>query len=591
MKTFKSANILPCGLALILGVMGLAGNAAGDSYWNPQGLPGTDEGKMKTMDEVEPRHLITTLPFVITAPGSYYLIRNMYGISGQPGIDVQCSDVQIDLNGFALIGTTGSFDGIRITGSNENVSIQNGSIRDWGNYGINGPDSDDGSVLNIKSHRNGMGGILYGDGALLALCTAYGNGYKAPLPPQYIEPTVADSDYDGMDDAFEQLIVDANTTDELEDVDDVMANDDFDSDGASNLMEFNANTDPTNSTDGDSDSDGMADDFEFLIINDNSTDAISNLADVLPGGDYDGDTKTNIQEFNSHTDPTQADLDSDGMDDNFEFLIINDNASDDLAAIWDVLDSDDYDLDGYSNLAEYESDTSPIDDMSIPTATNQTEYASYTEPSDSALYEEFVDPSDELSDDGIRTGGFSTIRECKARNNRGSGIYAEYGSRIVACIAAGGLTDGIHVTDYCTILDCTSVRNRTDGITIGSKCRVADNNCGQNGDYKEEDASSPRGAGIRILGSGNRVENNNLSGNAVGIKVDNSYAFQYGDTGLSGGSNLIIGNSSVDNWGKAFDLSSGDYMGGELNQGDVNDPNSTTNAVTDPNNPFSNFAF
>jgi hypothetical protein len=32
-------------------------------------------------------------------------------------------------------------------------------------------------------------------------------------------------------------------------------------------------------------------------------------------------------------------------------------------------------------------------------------------------------------------------------------------------------------------------------------------------------------------------------------------------------------------------------MGGQLYQGDINDPTGTTNAATDGNNPFSNFAF
>lgn len=562
-----------------------------DEYWNPAGAPGTDEGRMKTMDQVEPRILINALPYVVTNPGSYYLVRNLYGSNGYVGVLVQSSDVHIDLNGFALVGSTGSWDGVRIEGSNENVVIANGSIREWGGYGVFGPDSDDGSINNVKAHRNGLGGIVYGDAAVVDQCSAYGNGYKAPLPPAYIEPTVPDSDYDGMDDAFEQQIIDADSTDGLNTLWDVVPTGDFDNDGADNLVEFNSGTNPTDSSDGDSDLDGMSDLFEWVIVEFNPSDSITTLAEVLPNDDFDVDGANNLAEFNAHTDPTEPDTDWDGMGDYFEWGIINFNTNDSFFMLTHVMPWDDFDMDGYANIAEYEQNLDATDPMSVPSATNQSEYGNYTEPPDAPLYEEFVDPSDEASDDGIRTGGFSSIRECKARDNRGSGISSQYGSRIVACTAAGNLTDGIHVTDYCTILDCTSVRNRTDGITIGSKCRVQDNNCGQNGDYSGVNLAVPSGAGIRILGSGNRVQDNNLSGNALGIQVDDAYAYQYGSAGLSGGQNLIIGNSSVDNWGKAFDLSTGDFMGGEMYQGDINDPTSATNAVTEDGNPFSNFAF
>lgn len=207
------------------------------------------------------------------------------------------------------------------------------------------------------------------------------------------------------------------------------------------------------------------------------------------------------------------------------------------------------------------------------------------------MYDDFVDPMDEPQDDGIRAGGFATIKECKARGNRGSGIYAKYGSRVVDCLVAGNLVDGIHVTDYCTVLDCTSARNLKDGIVLGGKCRIKNNNCGQNGDYTMMNPAMPEGAGIRIMGSGNRIEDNNVSGNALGIKVDNAYAYQYGASGMSGGRNLIIGNSCVDNWGGAFDLSGGDYLGGQMYQGDVGDAASTNTTATMDNSPFSNFNF
>lgn len=136
-------------------------------------------------------------------------------------------------------------DGIRVVGSNENVTIRNGSIREWDGFGINAPDVTGGSVERIKANRNGLGGILYGDGALILLCSAFGNGYKAPPPPSYVEPTVTDSDFDGLDDLWEQQIIDFDPGDAIVTLLDVDPFGDFDGDGASNMDEFNMLTDPT----------------------------------------------------------------------------------------------------------------------------------------------------------------------------------------------------------------------------------------------------------------------------------------------------------------------------------------------------------
>ncbi len=54
----------------------------------------------------------------------------------------------------------------------------------------------------------------------------------------------------------------------------------------------------------DSDDDGMWDPFELFIIEADSGDTLTTLADVLPGDDFDGDGWTNLDEFNDDTDPT-----------------------------------------------------------------------------------------------------------------------------------------------------------------------------------------------------------------------------------------------------------------------------------------------
>jgi len=152
------------------------------NYWLPKGVPGEESGIMKTLEQVEPRVLITNLPWNITAPGSYYIVQSLTGVTGQPGINISSSDVKIDLNGFALNGIPGtSLDGICVlAGSFENISIRNGILRNWGNFGINATNASDVVITEVKAFGNGWGGIYAGPNSFLERCSAYGNGFSAP---------------------------------------------------------------------------------------------------------------------------------------------------------------------------------------------------------------------------------------------------------------------------------------------------------------------------------------------------------------------------------------------------------------------------
>ncbi|MGH7130698.1 MAG: hypothetical protein ACREJO_01985 [Phycisphaerales bacterium] len=100
----------------------------------------------KTLNQVEPRTDVATLAgsasavHVISQPGSYYLTTNVQGVAGKNGIEIQASDVTLDLNGFAVQGVAGAIDAITAavgTVDRKNICVMNGTIRGWAGVGIN----------------------------------------------------------------------------------------------------------------------------------------------------------------------------------------------------------------------------------------------------------------------------------------------------------------------------------------------------------------------------------------------------------------------------------------------------------------------
>jgi len=145
---------------LLIGVL-IAGTGmtvfAGD-YLKPPGPPGSEASRMRTLNEIEPATPIHSLPFVITNSGKYVVVEDLHGTNGQDGIVVQADNVTIDLNGFTLVGGTGSGDAIDITGKRQSIAVLNGVVRDWGRYGVYAIDAFYLSVVGITSISNGWGG-------------------------------------------------------------------------------------------------------------------------------------------------------------------------------------------------------------------------------------------------------------------------------------------------------------------------------------------------------------------------------------------------------------------------------------------------
>lgn len=171
----------------------------------PPGPPGSAAAWMKNLNQVEPRTLITSLPFTITNTGSYYLTGNLTGVAGTNGITIKANSVDLDLKGFALIGVSNSWSAVVVPRSwaqdpavYANISIHNGVISDWGDGGVSVDSASDGKIFEVTASGNGKNskgpGFAVGFNWQLIDCGAYnntGDGFYAPGANDTIRGCVA----------------------------------------------------------------------------------------------------------------------------------------------------------------------------------------------------------------------------------------------------------------------------------------------------------------------------------------------------------------------------------------------------------------
>jgi parallel beta-helix repeat protein len=134
----KVAWALVGALSLLL-VASLAGVVQG----GPLDPPGPIGSTMKTLEEVEPRTPISSLPYTISTPGAYYFTDNLTCSGcGSVAITISADNVDLDLNGFTMACATGvctSTEGILTTPTPKIIRIHNGTIRAFRNGIIAAP--------------------------------------------------------------------------------------------------------------------------------------------------------------------------------------------------------------------------------------------------------------------------------------------------------------------------------------------------------------------------------------------------------------------------------------------------------------------
>ena len=209
-------------------------NAFAQGSLNPPGAPAPT---MKSLDQLdgkldqatskveevnakaEKRIPISSVPFTITAPGSYYLTGNLTHDAASNGITINANEVTIDLNGFTLASSVlGGSAIFHPSGglANGRITVRNGFVRGWtvgvrlegNNYRVEGVTASNngtgiecgsacavvdcvaaantsrgisltgssGVVLRSVAARNGGDGFVVGVGATVQQCAATSNG-------------------------------------------------------------------------------------------------------------------------------------------------------------------------------------------------------------------------------------------------------------------------------------------------------------------------------------------------------------------------------------------------------------------------------
>jgi len=154
----------------------------------------------------------------------------------------------------------------------------------------------------------------------------------------------------------------------------------------------------------------------------------------------------------------------------------------------------------------------------------------------------------ENGEDGISAGDGVAILGCVARDNAVNGITTGSNALVSECLSTSNTGAGIAAQSAVTIKDCTCSLNFGSGISANSGCLIVGNHCvGNFAQFADE-------GGIRTFGSTNRIENNRLSGQGVGvgIRVENTGSLIIGNTTKSFATHYVI--AANNRYGPILDL-------------------------------------
>ncbi len=179
--------------------------------------PGAPSSTMKALDVVEPRIPVGPLTtpgdadsvYRITQPGSYYLTGDVVGQAGFFGIQIEASDVSLDLMGFTVRGVAGAKSGMIVSGAGRvNVEVANGVFRDWPEYGAS-VGAEPSIVRDARFIANGFDGLSIRSGVVEG-CIARENGssgFRAVQATAFRHCAAEDNLGDGIDSGINSTVI------------------------------------------------------------------------------------------------------------------------------------------------------------------------------------------------------------------------------------------------------------------------------------------------------------------------------------------------------------------------------------------------
>ncbi len=142
---------------------------------------------MKTLDQVEPRVPVSSLPgsssalHVISQPGSYYLDTDLVGAPMLNGIEVLSGNVDLDLSGFTILGGPGTQNGIAGSAPSRRVRVHNGFIAGWGGVGLQLAGAPASKVERVVVVGNEAGGVILGSNSEMTSSCVVGNSFDGVI--------------------------------------------------------------------------------------------------------------------------------------------------------------------------------------------------------------------------------------------------------------------------------------------------------------------------------------------------------------------------------------------------------------------------
>ncbi|MSU56794.1 MAG: right-handed parallel beta-helix repeat-containing protein [Pedosphaera sp.] len=425
-------------LALVMGT-----TAYGQGSLTPPGAPAPT---MKSLAQIEPRTVITALPFTVTNAGAYYLAGNLTGIAGTNGITIAANNVSLDLGGFELVGVAGSSNGIAESGARTNLVIGNGTIRNWPLAGVGAGNLFRARFERLQVLDNNGGGLGAADNSSVADCTVQ----RSPAPG-----------------------------------------------GTSPAISLGAGSSARN----------------CLVTGSGQIGIRIGPAGTVSECSVQASSGNGIEAGSAST------------------------------------------LSRCTTLANGGAGFNVLDDGSLQHCTARLNSTNGFNLGNNATAANCVAISNTAS--GFVLGHGTTLSACTARGNSRDGIVGGTGDALNQCVVSLNRTNGINLDFGGRVNGCTVTSNSADGIRVTGRCLVTQNNCDGNG-------TTAGHAGIHVTISDNRIEDNNLTGNQVGLLVDGNF-------------NLIIRNKASFN-GSDFSIAGGNVSG-------------PISAVATTNAPWANFSY